>query len=432
MSTAEVRARAARNVAAVLAGHSLDEVLLGADALEDQALVAELSIGTVRHWYSLTNAIAALLAHPLKDKDTIVLALLAVGAYQLRHTRIPPHAAVNETVAAARRVGRPWAKALVNGVLRKLTAGPWPEPTNEAAQFDHPSWLIARLRAAHPDRWRAMLATSLTRAPLTLRVNLRRGERSAVMAILDRAGIRCTAGTAPTAVVIDKPRPSATLPGFADGRFSVQDEGAQWVTAVLGARPGERVLDACAAPGGKTLACLEAADVELTALDIDHDRLARITNEALRLGLDPPTLISADATQLDWWDGRPFDRVLIDAPCSGTGTLRRHPDIKLLKRESDVDQYRAIQSTLARTLSAVVKPGGTLVYCTCSILDEENDEVIGALLEAKPELHIDAIDAPFGRATRYGRLIEPTAGGADGFYYARLVRTSPIRGVHGA
>ncbi|NJN53150.1 MAG: hypothetical protein HC809_16725 [Gammaproteobacteria bacterium] len=203
----------------------------------------------------------------------------------------------------------------------------------------------------------------------------------------------------------------------------MQDEGAQWATSVLAPAAGERILDACAAPGGKALACLEAADVQVTALDIDPQRCTQIGADAHRLGVtERLEIVAADATALQWWDGRPFDKVLIDAPCSGTGTLRRHPDIKLLKHVRDLEPYRAIQSKLARQLATVVRPGGLLVYCTCSILDEENEAVMLDLQHAQPELRPDDIAAEFGERTRFGRLILPTEGGSDGFYYARWVR----------
>lgn len=416
------RALAARNVHAVLSGRSLDERIAGVkDA--DQALVSALTIGTIRYWYSLSEVIAHCLQKPLRQKDSIVLCLLAVGAFQLRHSRIPAHAAVHETVAASGAIGRPWAKGLINQVLRTLSQGPWPEPDSVAARFDHPDWLCSRLAAQYPDSAGDIMAASLTRAPMTLRVNARRGSRAQYMATLADAGIAARAGRVESAVHLHEPRAVAALPGFADGRVSVQDEGAQWAASVLDARAGERVLDACAAPGGKALHCLEQADVAMTALDISDARCALIDAEATRLGLrNDLRVITADATNLDWWDGNTFDKVLIDAPCSGTGTLRRHPDIKLLKDETDLGPYQVIQSKLARTLAQVVKPGGALIYCTCSVLDEENDEVILRLLDAQPEFRLVDVDAAIGAATRCGRQILPTVGGSDGFYYARLVR----------
>ncbi len=420
------RARAARIVHAVANGRSLDDRIHGAADDADHALVSALAFGTIRHWFSLSEVITHSLEKPLRKKDAIVFCLLAVGAFQIRHLRIPAHAAVDETVAAATGIGRPWAKALINQILRGLSdrnATNWPPPISTAAKYDHPDWITERVFAQRGEAANAILAANLTRAPMTLRVNRRKGSRPDYLELLRAAGMSCAEGECDTAVYLDEPVAVADLPGFVAGNVSVQDEGAQWATTALSLSPGDRVLDACAAPGGKALACLERADVHVTALDIDATRGARISLDAVRLGLTSHLeVLTADATTLDWWDGRLFDKVLIDAPCSGTGTLRRHPDIKLLKHAADLQPYRTIQSKLSHTLAAVLKPGGSLIYCTCSILDEENDAVISDLLHARPELRLADVPGDFGMPARYGRLILPTEGGSDGFYYAHLVR----------
>jgi 16S rRNA (cytosine967-C5)-methyltransferase len=425
------RARATRHLEQVVGRRrSLDAVLRDANdgADRDAALVAELVFGSVRHWFSLEAAVARCLERRRPKRDVLLECLLVVGAYQLLHMRIPAYAAVSETVAAAAAIGRTSAKGFVNHVLRALAAAtPWPasevaEALPDPVRFDHPQWLIDRLRAQYPDCATEILTANNARAPMALRINVRRIDRDRYCSALAAAGIGHHAGVAPAAVVLEAPQKAASLPGFASGWFSVQDEGAQLAVDVLAPLNGERVLDACAAPGGKTAACLERADVEMVALDVDPVRCATARRELERLGLEPRRVQVGDATGLDWWDGRPFARVLLDAPCSGTGTVRRHPDIKLLRRESDIAAYRAIQSKLLRNLWEVLEPGGRLVYCTCSILDDENDAVVEAFLATTANAQAVAIDAAWGRPTRCGRIILPTPSGPDGFYFAALTK----------
>jgi 16S rRNA (cytosine967-C5)-methyltransferase len=425
------RAEAARDLAQVIGrGRSLDRVLHESPRTgRDGALVAELTIGSVRHWYSLCAAIDACVSRPLDRRDVLLRCLLVVGAYQLLHTRIPAYAAVSETVAAAPRIGRTSAKGLVNQVLRVLStrcADPsWrPDDGSDPVRFDHPQWLIDRLRAELPSEWTHVLAVDNLRAPMALRVNRRRIEPELFSARLDAQGVAHRRGLTATAIILDRPQPAASLPGFEDGWFSVQDEGAQLAADVLDPRAGERVLDACAAPGGKAGACLEAAEIDLVALEIDDQRCESMRRELKRLGFDAACVTGGDATSLEWWDGRTFSRVLVDAPCSGTGTLRRHPDIKLLKHPDDIDAYRAIQSKLLGNLWRVLEPGGRLVYCTCSILHEENDAVVGEFLAAHRDADLARIDAGWGRPTAYGRLTLPSDAGPDGFYFAAVTKAA--------
>jgi len=417
-----IRAEAARLLAAVTSsGRSLDPVLASVKETDrDRALIYELVFGSVRHWFSLNDAIERRLARPLRAKDHVLRCLLVLGAYQLYHTRVPAHAAVNETVAAAVGIGRSSAKGLVNQILRSLAREPPADEQSEVSRFDHPQWLIDRVRREHPGEWAQLLQINNGRAPMALRVNARRTDRDGYQARLRLAGLDSHPGMTTAALVLTAPAPVAQLPGFQDGDVSVQDEGAQLAVDIVAPRPGDRILDACAAPGGKALACLERADVELTALEIDPARCERMRAEFIRLGFDPRCVHEADATNTDWWDGVPFDRVLLDVPCSGTGTLRRHPDIKLLRRESDLAAYHAIQSKLLTVLWQVLRAGGTLVYCTCSILDEENDQVVAAFLRRTPDASVRAISASWGFQTGCGRQLLPSEGGPDGFYYAVL------------
>jgi 16S rRNA (cytosine967-C5)-methyltransferase len=423
-----VRARAARLLADVVErGRSLDRVLASVpDADRDRALLAELVIGSVRHWFSLNARIATLLHRPLDPGDVLLRCLLVIGAYQRLHTRIPPHAAVHETVAAARTIRRASAQGLVNFLMRALDATTPVTSPDEPARYDHPQWLIDRIRSQYPDDWRALLEVDIQRAPMSLRVNVRRISRDAFALRLASAGIATRPGLARSSLVLESPRPVAALPGFQEGLCTVQDEGAQLVVDVLDPREGERLLDACAAPGGKAGACLERVDVDLFALEVDGDRCATTRRELDRLGLEA-VVVCGDATRRDWWDGRAFDRVLLDAPCSGTGTLRRHPDIKLLKRADDLVAYATLQRGLLEALWPVLAPSGLLVYCTCSILDEENDQVMAGFLAAHADADTASIDVDWGRRTPYGRMLLPSAGGPDGFYFAAVRKAERAR-----
>ena len=417
-----VRARAARIVADVAGGASLDRALEPTGrGSESSPLLRELTYGTVRHWFSLNEVIDRAMTKRLREDDLLLRALLAVGAYQIRHMRTPAHAAVHETVAAAARIGRTSAKGLVNRVLRRLSTEGL-EPVSEIGRFDQPEWLLDRLRAQRPRDWQALLHASNGRAPMALRVNSARISRPDYAALLADAGIAHRDGIASSSLVLARPVRAAELPRFADGWVSVQDEGAQLAAEILDARPGERVLDACAAPGGKALACLERARVDLCALDVDERRCEAMRAEFRRLGFDSSAVRRGDATRTDWWDGRPFDRVLLDAPCSGTGTLRRHPDIKLLKRASDLAAYARAQQALLDGLWPVLAPGGTLVYCTCSILDDENERVVSAFLANATDAASEPIHTAVGESAPHGLQLLPSEGGPDGFYYAKLTK----------
>jgi len=409
----------------VSGSRSLDRVLAEARSLErDRALIHELTFGATRHFYSLSDEVNARLTTPLKPRDSIVFCLLVIGAYQLRHTRIPGYAAVNETVGATQQIGRPWARGLVNQILRRIVSEPTPAPGSEEAAFDHPQWLIELIRADHPEHADEIMRTNQTRAPLSLRINLAQTTRAAFLKSLAAAGVSAHSGDVEECVVVDVAIPTADLPGLKSGLATVQDAGAMRAAHVLAPVAGERILDACAAPGGKALHLLERSPtIQLTALEIDAERCNLIRTECGRLGVDP-TVVEGDATHLEWWDRQPYAAVLLDVPCSGTGTLRRHPDIKLLKRESDIDQYQRIQLDLLDNLWAVIAAGGRVLYCTCSILSKENDQVIDRFLTWTPDAAVKPIDADWGIATRHGRQILPRTDGADGFYFAVLTKRS--------
>lgn len=422
-----IRGDAAQLLHHVAFGHrSLDRVLTEASPRErDRPLLHELTIGSIRYYFSLADEIDSRLTSPLKSRDSIIFCLLVVGAYQLRHTRIPAYASVNETVDATRQVGRPWARGLINQVLRRVASEPPPATSSEEAAFDHPQWMIDLLRADYPDDWRAILAASLTRAPQMLRVNLSVTSRLAYQIALAKRGVSAYFGASAEALILDPPVPTAELPGLASGSVSVQDVGAMLAAGLLDPDSGDRVLDACAAPGGKAMHLLEQTrGIVLTALDIAAERCEFMRSECRRLGVDPGLVVQGDATQLNWWDGQPFQKVLLDAPCSGTGTMRRHPDIKLLKYESDLLPYQQLQSQLLTNLWRVLAPGGHLLYCTCSVFCFENDCVIDSFINSTHDVVVEPITAAWGVATQYGRQLLPEVNGPDGFYYAKLKKTS--------
>jgi len=437
---ARIRAEAARAVDAVVtAGRSLDIALADAEAAlpaDDRPLLRMLCYGTLRHHFRLRWQLGRLLDRPLKRRDSVVEALLTVGLFQLTDTRVPDHAAVSMTVEAARTLRRPKYAGLINAVLRNFgrrgVAGL--EPDDDEARHDHPAWLLAALRADWPEDWAAIVAANNERAPMWLRVNRRKIDVEDYAARLVDAGHsgHRLAGV-PDALQLERPVAVESLPGFADGLVSVQDAAAQFAAPWLlhGNKPG-RVLDACAAPGGKTAHLLECLGpgAEVTAIEADESRAARIPENLARLGQDA-TMVVADASQPGaWWDGRPFDRVLLDAPCSASGVIRRHPDIKVLRRANDVAALAATQRTLLEALWGVLAPGGRLLYVTCSVLATENEAVTGAFLAAHADASEDRLLHDYNiralmRERSTGFQVLPGTAGLDGFYYAALEKAAP-------
>ncbi len=430
------RAIAAQVVAETLwRGRLLDRVLEDALAgLVDRrraALIQEMCYGTLRWAVKLRGVTDLLLSRPLNKKDRDVLALLMVGLYQLMHMDVKIHAAVNETVAAADALGKPWAKNLINaclrGYLRRRADIEENLQRDPETAYNHPAWLLEKLRQAWPAEWERIVQANDQHAPMGLRVNLRRNTRRQYQAALEAAGIAAT--TVPETdcgLRLDAPQPVAALPGFIDGSVSVQDTAAQLAAIWLDTLPGQRVLDACAAPGGKTAHILERtpALAELIAVDIDPGRLELIRESLERLGLEA-SLVQADAAaKPGWWDGRPFDRVLVDAPCSATGVIRRHPDIKAHRSPAQVSAAVRTQSRILARLWPLLRRGGKLLYVTCSVLPEENERQMVAFLEHHPDAREVAIGGAatashrFGRPRPVGLQILPGDHDMDGFYYA--------------
>lgn len=428
----DVRAAAARVIAAVAAhGQSLDRALppeAGAVAARDRPLLHELCYGTLRWHPRFAALIARLVAKPLKERDAVLHALIASALYQLEHTRVPPHAAIHAAVAACAELERPWAKGLVNAVLRRFQRER--EQLDRALAGDigyrtaHPAWLAEALLRDWPEQAEAVMRADNDRAPMTLRVNRTRGTREAYLERLAAAGVAAApTAHAPDGIRLAAPRGVEELPGFEAGLVSVQDEAAQLCAPLLGPRPGQRVLDACCAPGGKTghLLELEPGIGELIALDNDAVRLRKVADNLARLGLRAQLLAADAGTPADWWDGVSFDRILLDAPCSATGVLRRHPDIKLLRRPDDIPALAASQAHLLAALWELLAPGGLLLYATCSVLRAENDAVVTAFAAQRSDVVIRPLPDHPGLATDAGRQWLPDAD-HDGFYYALLER----------
>jgi 16S rRNA (cytosine967-C5)-methyltransferase len=398
---------------------------LPANQKNDAALIQEIAYGVLR-WFHQLDAIATVfIDKPLKEKDRDIHLLLLVGLYQLRHMRVAPYAAVKETVEAAATLKKIWAKNFLNACLRSYlreeARAQAAVAASPSASFSHPAWLIEEIRRDWPDSWETMLAANNERPPLVLRVNRRRQTRDQYLARLAQAGIAAKAmPVTDTAMLLDAPVAVSELPGFAQGEVSVQDAAAQFAAVLLDAQPGERVLDACAAPGGKTGHLLEHTPglAELVALDKEPARVALIVDNLARLGLNAKIITGDAANPVNWWDGRRFDRILADVPCSATGVVRRHPDIKLRRRPEDLPKLVTAQARLLEGLWPLLKPGGKLLYVTCSILAMENENQLSAFLVRHPEAREVMLPMSAGRARAAGRQILPGEAGMDGFYYA--------------
>ncbi len=410
--------------------NALEAFLPQLQSPQDRSLLQHLSYGVIRWYHQLDFLLQQLLHKPLKSKDTDLRLLLLLGLYQLRFSRIPDHAAVSETVALTRQLNKAWAKGMTNAVLRNyLRQQDALDKTledNAPARYSHPGWLLEQLRQAWPEQWPDILDANNRQAPMILRTNRQHTTRETYIRYLAEAGM----AAAPTVhteqgITLEQPCAVEQLPGFFEGAVSVQDGAAQLAAELLDPQPGERILDACAAPGGKTAHLLEHQPgiQQLVALDIDQNRLQQIEQNLSRLQLQA-TLLAGDAAQPEqWWDRQPFDRILVDAPCSASGVIRRHPDIKLHRRRSDIPRLTATQHDILFSLWPLLKPGGILLYATCSILPEENHRQLERFLAGVDNARHVPLDFKWGHELSAGRQILPGEDNMDGFYYARLVKT---------
>ncbi len=412
-------------------GHSLtavlDNLLPKLKDHQDRAFVQALCYGVIRHYFALDFMLQQLLDKPLKPKDGDIQALILVGLYQLQHMRVKAHAAVSETVAATRH--KPWAKSLVNAVLRRYLREA--ETLQNASQMDkqstwnHPLWIVEQLQADWEQQTEQILLANDQPAPMAIRVNLLRCTREQYLLRLEQFGIEAQLTPCSEAgLILDQPLSVDLLPGFADGLVSVQDAAAQLAAGLLNVKPGQTVLDMCAAPGGKTAAILERHPGlhSLLAIDIDSQRLQRVTQNLERLGLQADTLVADASLPASWAAGSLFDCIVLDAPCSGLGVIRRHPDIKLLRRYSDISRLQALQARLLDAAWSLLATGGQLLYVTCSVLKQENEAQVAAFLERHSDAVEWVIEADWGMPRPHGRQILPGSSQMDGFYYARLCK----------
>ena len=436
---ADTRALAARGLAEIaLRGASLREVMERsapklADPRDRALLMALLSDGA-RWWLRFDAAIDGLLEKPLRHKDPAIHALLVLGLVQLEILQLNDYAAVAASVEATRALKRPQLAGLVNAVLRRWLR----EREMRKAQLDrnaqtrhaHPAWLAAALARDWPEQADAIMAANNIEPPLMLRVNRRHGSRETLLTRLRADGQTAKAHDwLADALVLAHSTDVTRLPGFADGAFAVQDGAAQVAADLLDVRAGQRVLDACAAPGGKACHLLERADVQLTAVEFDRQRGERIRDNLMRLRLDARIVIGDAGAPQGWWDGTPYDRILIDAPCSATGVLRRRPDVRLHRRASDLPALRAQQARITAALWPLLAPGGRLVYATCSLLREENEATLAELLAHHADARALACPLPVGQSAGAGWQILPGDGDLDGMYYAVLEKL-PADGPH--
>jgi 16S rRNA (cytosine967-C5)-methyltransferase len=429
----ESQRQAALAVHRVLEGATLGAALAAVAPAEDsaggrrRALVHELAYGTLRHWGTLEALVRRLATKPFSDPA--LPCLIAVALYQLEHTRAPSFAVVDHAVNAAASLARPAAKPLANAILRRylrerdaLIAAAREDPVG---RWSYPRWWIERVRREFQEEWESILEAGNERPPLALRVNRRVCSRESLLARFTQAGVASSAGGS-EGILVEAPRPVSQLPGYDEGAFSVQDLGAQLAAPLLTPEPGMRVLDACAAPGGKTTHLAEIADVEIVALDSDDGRLARLHENLARLphgGARVDVRLGDAGIPATWWDGRPFDRILADVPCTASGTVRRHPDGKWLRRESDLGRFARTQARLLAALWPCLAGGGRMLYATCSVFRDENEAQIEAFLAEHPSALRETLTFAPDVAVCGGQLLPSLPGAChnqDGFFYAVL------------
>ncbi len=412
-------------------GRSLPDALEAVQTrIPDQkgrALTQALAYGVLRHRFSLDAILRQLLKKPLKAKDADLRYLLLLGLCQIIHMRVPDHAAVSETVKLTPALKKNWARAMVNGVLRnylrQADALQAQAQKNDESRYEHPEWLLLKLQESWPDHWRAIATANNRPAPMTLRVNRRQISRDDYRQRLTTANIDAEpCRYSEDGLRLQEAVPVEQLPGFKKGLVSVQDEAAQLAAPLLQTTSAQRILDACAAPGGKTAHILEISPAlkQLDALEREPTRIEYVRENLQRLGLEA-NLITDDASQAnDWWDGQAYERILLDAPCSATGVIRRHPDIKYLRREQDLPALVQTQQAILQSLWPLLAPGGVLLYATCSVLAEENTLQIENFLRVCKDAQLESMDADWGIPTTTGRQILPGEENMDGFFYACL------------
>ncbi len=401
---------------------------------KDRAFYRELCYGTLRFYHRLDALLKPLLKKPLGKKDADIQALLLSGLYQIIYLRTPDHAAISASVDATKALKKPWARGLVNAVLRNFlrqrdgSTNKKDDLGTTAAANSHPVWLFDKLKSEWPADWQQIVDYNNAHPPMSLRVNLAKVQRDEYQQLLKSFDIQSEQDShTPSGLLLHRAADPTKLPNFNEGWVSVQDQGAQLAAGLLELGPDMRVLDACAAPGGKAAHILEQEkNIRLTAIDSSSKRLLRVKENLSRTG-EINQIILADSNDIQsWWDGELFDRILLDAPCSGSGVISHHPDIKLLRRLSDLDQFAEQQIRLLNSLWPTLADNGQLLYCTCSVMKEENQAVIDHFLAETPSAQALAIEAEWGQPLGNGRQLLPISGKNSGFFYARLSKTSAV------
>ncbi len=391
-------------------------------SLKDKAFVQMLVYGVLRWYWRLQAILKQLMKKPLRPKDNDVELLMLLSLFQLMETRVPDYASVNAAVALVKKK-KAWAAGLVNGVLRNFIRRQEEIEkalADEPSRYSHPKWIIKKLKQDWPEHWQNILQANNQQAPMVLRINQQKITVDDYLAKLDCAATRLDQG-----VMLDQSTDVTRLPGYEEGLFSVQDAGAQKAAPLLQLEPGQRVLDACAAPGGKTCHMLEmATNIDLLALDVSDSRLLRVQENLERLSLSAELLTGSAANPDTWWDGKPFDRILLDVPCSASGVIRRHPDIKLLRRADDIDRLVETQRQILQNIWPLLTPGGMLLYATCSVFKQENEQQIEWFLQNTNDAKEISLAADWGEQRPFGRQILPGQNDMDGFYYALLIKTA--------
>ena len=426
--TVPVRAVAASLLDDVAQGSSLNKIYVRAErsvADSEQPLLRELVYGSLRLWPRYKGVTRQLLERPLKAKDAVLEALLIMAMYELDECVTPDYASVSGAVDCCEPLGRPWANSLINGCLRRYQRDKATllSSLGDSERAALPGWLHKLLSKSYPEQLDQLVDASRQRPPFTLRINTQRISVDDYHALLTEAGIDArSAGTCGLSLV--QPVPVSQLPHFEDGYVSVQDASAQLAGLLLSPEPGMTVLDACAAPGGK--AChLAELGATVTAADISEDRLAKVDENAHRLSLSISSVLSDGRNLHEVLAPASFDAILLDVPCSATGVMRRNPDVKIIRRKSDLNQFAALQSELLESVWVLLKPGGRLLYATCSVLTQENDVIVGRFLDAETTAYSLPLPQNVGETTSYGQQVLPSTLGGDGLYYALLGKPTP-------
>jgi 16S rRNA (cytosine967-C5)-methyltransferase len=395
----------------------------------DNALARHLAYGVLRWLNALEWLAAELLSKPLKKRESAVQGLILIGLQQLWHDQTASHAAINETAECARTLGKPWAVGVINAVLRRFQR----EQTQlldklaqTSQQYAHPKWMLKEIQESWPDQWQAIVEANNLQAPMWMRINRQRANETSLKADLKTAGFEVNDHQyAKDAISIRPAAAVISIPGFENGKLSVQDPAAQLARDLLSPEAGDRILDACAAPGGKTAHLLETcADIDLTVLDRQASRVEQIHQNLERLGLKADTVVADLADVKSWWKGQGFNKILLDAPCSATGVIRRHPEIKWLRSRDDVDAVVKIQADLLDACWSVLEAGGMLVYATCSVFKRENESQVERFLQRHADAKIEKPTVEWGMARPFGTQIFPGESRMDGFFYAVLRKSA--------